>query len=52
MDQICPPSTVFAAYNAITAVKEIAVFQFGVHAVPAAHVENQLRHFGRWAAPA
>jgi cephalosporin-C deacetylase len=52
MDQICPPSTVFAAYNAITAVKEIAVFQFGVHAVPAAHVENQLRHLSRWAARA
>jgi cephalosporin-C deacetylase len=51
MDQICPPSTVFAAYNAITAVKEIAVFQFGVHAVPPAHVENQLRHLNRWAAP-
>jgi cephalosporin-C deacetylase len=50
MDDICPPSTVFAAYNAITAAKEIAVFQFGVHAVPPAHVEHQLRHLGRWAA--
>jgi len=52
MDQICPPSTVFAAYNAITAAKEIAVFQFGVHEVPPAHVENQLRHLRQWSAPA
>jgi len=36
MDGICPPSTVFAAYNEITAGKDIAV--------PAAHVERQLRH--------
>jgi cephalosporin-C deacetylase len=48
MDDVCPPSTVFAAYNAITAAKEIAVFQFGVHSVPPAHVENQLRHLRQW----
>jgi cephalosporin-C deacetylase len=52
MDDICPPSTVFAAYNAITAAKEIAVFQFGVHSVPPAHVECQLRHLRHWSAPA
>jgi cephalosporin-C deacetylase len=44
MDTICPPSTVFAAYNEITAPKEIAVFSFGVHAVPPSHQERQLRH--------
>ena len=44
MDTICPPSTVFAAYNEITAAKDIAVFSFGVHAVPPSHVEHQLRH--------
>jgi len=44
MDEICPPSTVFAAYNEITAPKDIAVFPFGVHAVPPAHLERQLRH--------
>lgn len=44
MDTICPPSTVFAAYNEITAAKDIAVFSFGVHAVPPAHLERQLRH--------
>jgi cephalosporin-C deacetylase len=44
MDTICPPSTVFAAYNEITAPKDIAVFSFGVHAVPPSHLERQLRH--------
>jgi cephalosporin-C deacetylase len=44
MDMICPPSTVFAAYNEITAPKDIAVFPFGVHAVPPAHLERQLGH--------
>jgi cephalosporin-C deacetylase len=44
MDDVCPPSTVFAAYNEITAVKDIAVHPFSGHAVPSAHVERQLRH--------
>lgn len=44
MDEICPPSTVYAAYNEITAVKQIAAFPFGVHAVPPAHLQSQLRH--------
>lgn len=50
MDDICPPSTVFAAYNEITAAKEIAVFGFGVHSVPPSHTERQLRHLRRWSA--
>jgi cephalosporin-C deacetylase len=45
MDTICPPSTVFAAYNEITAGKDISVHPFTDHAVPAMHVERQLRHF-------
>jgi cephalosporin-C deacetylase len=45
MDTICPPSTVFAAYNEITAGKDISVYPFTGHAVPAAHAERQLRHF-------
>jgi cephalosporin-C deacetylase len=45
MDTICPPSTVFAAYNEITAGKDISVYPFTGHVVPAAHVERQLRHF-------
>jgi cephalosporin-C deacetylase len=44
MDMICPPSTVFAAYNEITAGKDISVHPFTGHAVPQAHVERQLRH--------
>jgi cephalosporin-C deacetylase len=44
MDTVCPPSTVFAAYNEITAGKDISVHPFTGHEVPAAHVERQLRH--------
>lgn len=44
MDTICPPSTVFAAYNEITSGKDIAVHPYSDHSVPAAQVERQLRH--------
>jgi cephalosporin-C deacetylase len=44
MDTICPPSTVFAAYNEITVGKDLAVHPFTGHSVPATHVESQLRH--------
>ncbi|MBO0770185.1 MAG: acetylxylan esterase [Actinobacteria bacterium] len=44
MDPVCPPSTVFAAYNAIRSRKQIAVSQFGTHVVPAAQTERQLAH--------
>ncbi len=44
MDVICPPSTVFAAYNEITADKDIAVYPYSGHSVPRAHSERQLRH--------
>jgi cephalosporin-C deacetylase len=44
MDIICPPSTVFAAYNEITADKDIAVYPYSGHSVPRAHAERQLRH--------
>src|SRR6516165_5037354 len=44
MDDICPPSTVFAAYNEITAAKDIAVYPYSGHRVPRAHAERQLRH--------
>jgi cephalosporin-C deacetylase len=43
MDDICPPSTVFAAYNEITAPKQIALYPFGVHALPNLHLERRLR---------
>jgi cephalosporin-C deacetylase len=44
MDEVCPPSTVFAAYNEITAPKEIAVHPFGGHTPPPGHQERRLRH--------
>jgi cephalosporin-C deacetylase len=45
MDDICPPSTVFAAYNEISAAgKEIAVYPYSGHSGPRAHFERQLRH--------
>jgi cephalosporin-C deacetylase len=44
MDAVCPPSTVYAAYNEIKAPKEITVSPFGGHDVPRGHVERQLRH--------
>jgi cephalosporin-C deacetylase len=44
MDPICPPSTVFAAYNEIPAAKDIAVYPFSQHDVPRAHTERQLAH--------
>jgi cephalosporin-C deacetylase len=45
MDDICPPSTVYAAYNEISAAdKEIAVYPYSGHSWPKAHAERQLRH--------
>ena len=45
MDDICPPSTVYAAYNEINAAdKDIAVYPYSGHSWPRAHVERQLRH--------
>lgn len=47
MDDICPPSTVFAAYNEITADKDIIVYPYSGHSVPRAHTEPQVRHLRR-----
>ena len=44
MDDICPPSTVFAAYNEITADKDIIVYPYSGHSVPRGHTEPQLSH--------
>jgi cephalosporin-C deacetylase len=41
-DTITPPSTVFAAYNAIEAPKEIVVLPYSGHALPTSHAERQL----------
>jgi cephalosporin-C deacetylase len=45
-DTIVPPSTVFAAFNAITASKEIVVLPYANHdQVPSSHRERQLSDF-------
>jgi cephalosporin-C deacetylase len=41
-DTVTPPSTVFAAYNAIQSSKEIAVYPYSGHELPTSHVERQL----------
>ena len=46
-DPITPPSTVFAAYNAIEAPKEIVVMPYSGHQPPTAHAEYQLAEFAR-----
>jgi cephalosporin-C deacetylase len=51
MDTICPPSTVFAAYNAIEAPKTITIYDYSGHEVPALHAERNLREFAAQMAP-
>ena len=46
-DTITPPSTVFAAYNEITAPKEIAVHPYSGHDVPMSHAQRQLAEFAQ-----
>jgi cephalosporin-C deacetylase len=48
MDMICPPSTVFAAYNEITAGKDITVHPFSEHEVPATQTERELKHLRKF----
>lgn len=43
LDMVCPPSTVFAAYNHLTCPKDLKVYPFGVHAVYAPQWEEKLR---------
>ena len=45
MDDICPPSTVFAAYNEIPGRrKDITVYPYSGHDVPPVNEERKLRH--------
>jgi cephalosporin-C deacetylase len=46
-DTITPPSTVFAAYNAVAAPKEIVVLPYSGHDLPTSHDERQLADFAR-----
>jgi len=45
MDGCCPPSTVFAAYNAITAPKRMLEYHYCDHDLPGHHVERELEEF-------
>jgi len=48
MDTVCPPSTVFAAYNRIPAEKEMRVYEFNEHEGGASHqAVEQLRFLTR-----
>ena len=42
MDDVTPPSTVFAAYNHYAGPKDIAVFEFSGHEVSTGHFLAQL----------
>lgn len=42
-DDICPPSTIFAAYNHITAEKQMEIYPFHKHEVPYEHNELKFR---------
>jgi cephalosporin-C deacetylase len=44
-DPITPPSTIFAAYNALTAPKEIVVLPYSGHDPPTSQIEYQLAQF-------
>jgi cephalosporin-C deacetylase len=45
MDDICPPSTVFAAYNRYAGEKDIRIWQFSGHeGAPSPHTAEQLRY--------
>ena len=42
-DTVCPPSTVFAAYNHIRSPKQIDVFRYYKHEIPEAHSVAKFR---------
>lgn len=42
-DDICPPSTIFAAYNHMTAQKEMELYPYHKHEIPYEHREKQLK---------
>ena len=52
MDQVCPPSTVYAAYNHYAGPKELATYEFNDHeGGEAFHVRRQLRWVAEAVAP-
>jgi cephalosporin-C deacetylase len=50
-DDVCPPSTIFAAYNHIDAPKEMCVYRFHAHEWPYEHRELQHREILRTLKP-
>ena len=42
-DDICPPSTIFAVYNHLTAEKQMEVYPFHMHEVPPDHAETKFK---------
>jgi cephalosporin-C deacetylase len=42
-DDVCPPSTIFAVYNHITATKQIDIYPYHKHEVPYDHNERKFR---------
>lgn len=42
-DDVCPPSTIFAVYNHMTAEKEMAVYPYHKHEVPYEHTEVKFK---------
>lgn len=55
IDEICPPSTVFAVYNRLTAPKAIGVFPYHAHERPEPHWQTEMQwanHYLRGVAPA
>jgi cephalosporin-C deacetylase len=42
IDEICPPSTVFAVYNRLTVTKHIGIFPYHGHERPFTHWETEL----------
>lgn len=42
-DDVCPPSTIFAAYNHISAPKQIDVYPYHKHEIPYDHNEKKFR---------
>ena len=47
MDSVCPPSTVFAAYNHYTAEKQIRVYDYNDHEGGGNHQEREQISFLR-----
>ncbi|MHB0876232.1 MAG: acetylxylan esterase [Anaerolineae bacterium] len=48
VDLVCPPSSIYATYNRITAPKQMAIHPYHAHEVPAQHVTEQIRWANRY----